>query len=71
MVEDIVNAVDYLQGHPAEVKTYKENARSAAVCRYSRKLNAGLVRAVLERILDDTRPVEIRHIEAFGISNPS
>jgi glycosyltransferase involved in cell wall biosynthesis len=52
VVEDIVNACEHLSSHPMEMATYKENARTAAVKRYSREVNARLVREIVESISD-------------------
>jgi glycosyltransferase involved in cell wall biosynthesis len=53
VVEDIVNACEHLSSHPMEMAAYKENARTAAVERYSRRVNARLVRDTLERISEN------------------
>jgi glycosyltransferase involved in cell wall biosynthesis len=50
-VEEIVNACEYLSSHPIETATYKKNARVAAVERYSRRVNARLLREKMESIL--------------------
>jgi glycosyltransferase involved in cell wall biosynthesis len=50
-VEDIVKACEHLSSHPLETAEYKRNGRSAAVERYSRRVNARLVRETVERIL--------------------
>ncbi len=49
-VEDIVSACEHLSSHPEEMGRYKANARIAAVERYSRRVNARLVREIVEGI---------------------
>jgi len=49
-VDGIVNACEHLSSHPSETATYKKNARTAAVQRYSRSANAQRVRDIVEGI---------------------